>query len=183
MVNKHEQPAFRFPPSAFRFSPEHQLLLVIARRELSPAHQERLHALLEGAMDWPFLIQEANRHGLMPLLFHHLSAYAQDRVPSEPFDQLKKQFHANAENNFFAFQELAKILRAFQEKGVPVMPFKGPMLAATVYQNLALRAFVDLDILVRRDSVPESRQILESIGFRPEVLFTKWQEQQYVKVQ
>jgi hypothetical protein len=52
--------------------------------------------------------------------------------------------------------------------GIPALPYKGPLLAAIEYGNLALRSFCDLDILVRREDVLRARDLLVARGYEPE---------------
>lgn len=55
----------------------------------------------------------------------------------------------------------------FDSHGIPAIPYKGPALAVSVYQNLALRQFSDLDILVHTwDFYFSARDLLAAHGWR-----------------
>jgi hypothetical protein len=56
------------------------------------------------------------------------------------------------------------------------VPYKGPVLATSVYGNLALRQFVDLDLMIHRHDVLEAKEVLASLGYRPQYQLTRAQE-------
>jgi len=64
--------------------------------------------------------------------------------------------------------ELLNILRLFEAHHIPAIPYKGPVLAASVYGDLAwLRQFGDLDILVPKREVLRAKELLSTHGYRP----------------
>ena len=65
--------------------------------------------------------------------------------------------------------------------GIEAVPYKGPVLAACMYGNLALRQFVDLDIIVRRRDVFRASDVLQSVGYRPNFPLTRAQEAGYLR--
>jgi len=56
----------------------------------------------------------------------------------------------NAASNVFLTNKLFEILNLFKENDILALPFKGPVLAESVYGDISLRKFVDLDILVHK---------------------------------
>lgn len=49
------------------------------------------------------------------------------------------------------------------------MPFKGPALAASLYGDVALREYCDLDILIRREDVRRAIEVLLAGGYRTDL--------------
>jgi hypothetical protein len=127
-------------------------------------------------MDWEYLLRTAHAHGVAPLLYWHLDAACPEAVPEDAFDHLRGNFRANSLHNLFLTGELLRLLDVFGAHGVPAVPYKGPALAASVYGNLALRQFIDLDILVDRHDVPKAKQLLASAGYRSQYQLTRAQE-------
>ena len=163
--------------------PEIELLLCCARVVRSPETAARIKALLHESMDWEYLLRTARRHGLAPLLYWHLSATYTSTVPENAFDRLRAHFRANSLRNLFLTGELLRILNAFEACEIPAIPYKGPALAASVYGNLALREFHDLDILVHRRDVPKAREVLASIGYQARYQLTRMQEAAFLRSQ
>jgi Uncharacterised nucleotidyltransferase len=113
---------------------------------------------------------------MTPLLYWHLDAACQETVPEKAFDHLRDHFRANSLHNLSLTRELLRILNAFEAHGIPVVPYKGPSLAVSVYGNLALRQFIDLDIMVHRHDVPKTKELLASLNYRPQYRLTRAQE-------
>ena len=53
----------------------------------------------------------------------------------------------------------------FNENEVPVVAFKGPILAEAVYGDLSLREFCDLDLLIRVQDLTKAEDILLACGY------------------
>ena len=54
---------------------------------------------------------------------------------------------------------------SFNENEVPVVAFKGPILAEAVYGDLSLREFCDLDLLIRVQDLTKAEDILLACGY------------------
>ena len=72
--------------------------------------------------------------------------------------------------------ELLKIFDLLKSHGVPAIAYKGPALATAVYGDIALRQFVDLDILVRKQDVFDVKEILIRQEYNPEFILTESQK-------
>jgi hypothetical protein len=156
--------------------PEDELLLCCARTGRSPEVVARIDALLREGVNWEYLIRTAHVHGMAPLLYWHLDAAGPEAVPENAFDHLRGHFRANSLRNLFLTGELLRILNVFRAHGIPAVPYRGPALAASVYGSLALRQFIDLDIIVHRHDVQEAKELLASLGYRSQHRLTSAQE-------
>ncbi len=115
-------------------------------RGLTPAALRRAATRVA---DWTAALDAAGRHTLKPLVHWRLSRLCADAVPPEVAARLQEAFLANAARNLMAAAELRKVLGWLEAEGIPAIAFKGPTLTALVYENLALREFNDLDLLIR----------------------------------
>jgi hypothetical protein len=146
-------------------NPEAELLLCCARLQMDAANAERVRDLLRGEINWNDLISFANCHGVMPLLCRNLSCMPSEAICGHRLDQVKSHFFANAQRNLFLTRELLKILKLFESCDIPAIPYKGPVLAVSIYGDLALRQCIDLDILLRKQDVSRAAALLISQGF------------------
>jgi len=128
---------------------------------------ERLRALLRGPINWDYLFAAARWQGLTPLLYWHLNAFCPEAIPPSRMAVLSDRFRENARRNLYLTAELFRVLERLQEKGVLVIPYKGPVLAYLAYGNLALREFADLDFLVPQRDIPKAYGPLVALGYRP----------------
>ncbi|GAG91885.1 unnamed protein product, partial [marine sediment metagenome] len=84
----------------------------------------------------------------MPLLYQSLKKTCPEAVPDDTLEQLRAYFLTNAKRNLFLTGKLLRLLELLKDNGILAVPFKGPVLAESVYGDLSLRQFADLDILV-----------------------------------
>jgi hypothetical protein len=147
---------------------EVEVLVCCARTHTDAKTLDRLGVLLEQELDWDFLIRTALTHGVLPLLYSNLHQCRHVAVPRPIWDQLHNHFRANIQHSFFLTAELLKLLKLFDKHGIPGIPFKGPVLAASAYQDVTLRQFADLDILVHKKNIQEAGRLILSQGYRSE---------------
>jgi hypothetical protein len=169
--------------AATHLRPEAELLLCCAQRDAEPAVRERIENLVQGEVDWTYLLQTAADHGVAPLLYRALNATSPQAVPQDVLDQLQNRFRANGRRNVLLTGELLGLLRSLKAQGIPAVPYKGPVLAVHAYGNLALREFSDLDVLIRKDDIPRAKDIMASLGYRPEKVLFGAQEEAYLRSQ
>jgi len=161
-------------------SPEVELLLCCARTRLDSEKAARIGALLQQRLDWRHLLHIAEEHTMVPLLYWHLKGTFPEAVPEVTMNDLREHFRTNSLRNLVLTAELRRILTVFDSHGVPVIPYKGPVLAAFAYGNLTLRQFVDLDVLVHKQDIPRAKGLLASIGYRQQDLLTPTQERAFL---
>ncbi|HEX7330571.1 MAG TPA: nucleotidyltransferase family protein [Pyrinomonadaceae bacterium] len=116
-------------------------------------------------VDWEYLFLLARRHSVLPLLHLQLERHASDLVPAEKLSQLKKHYLENSARNTILIAELCRLITLFADAGIDTIPYKGPVLALFAYGNLALRRFVDLDVIVNKSDVLKAREILLTHGY------------------
>lgn len=148
------------------WKPEVEILLLCARKELTPVRSERLLELLRNGLDYNRLLWLAGYHGLVPLLYWHLNTHASETAPPLFLERLKGYFLENTKNMLEWTVILFEILEDLDKDGVFAVPYKGPALASQLYGNIALRQRGDIDIIVERRDVKSARRILEEAGFR-----------------
>ena len=162
--------------------PENELLLCCARTEASE-FSARIRALAASDVDWNYLALLAKRHSITPLLFRQLERHASPLVPADDFSKLKLQYQENAARNIVLTDELCRLISVFSEAGIEAFPYKGPALAVFAYGNLALRRFVDLDVVVRKQDVPRARDLLFADGYALSKALTPAQQELLLRTQ
>jgi hypothetical protein len=176
-------PRTRGESQAKAYSPEAELLLCCARTSKDSETASRMTALLREDIDWLRVLELARKHRMMPLLYWHLGVGAFEAIPTHFSEELRSSFHQNSLRNLQLTGELLRITRTFEAHTIPIVPYKGPVLAAMAYENLALREFNDLDILVHKQDVARARDLLISMGYRQQNRLAKAQEAAFLKTQ
>ena len=147
-----------------RAQPEMALLVACARAHVDPSHTAQVQSLLSQDLDWPRLLEFAQRQKTLPLLHQGLRPYG-DAVPQAAMQEIRRRFRANALRNLRLTQELVGVLRSLETAGVLAAAYRGPVLALDAYGDLSLRQFDDLDILLRRQDMGRATERLLSLGY------------------
>lgn len=145
---------------------EQALILECSRTEMDSAQITSVKTILETELDWDFIIKTSYQNGVLPLISANLRQHFADLIPPEIKEKLALQFQEHTQNNLFLTAKLLEIVRIFSEAEIPVLPFKGPVLAMQAYGNLSFRQFVDLDILVQPKHFDEAVQKITEHGYK-----------------
>jgi hypothetical protein len=155
---------------------EEELLLCCARTRRDEETAKQLHALLQKDIDWSYLLRLARNHWITPLLYWHLNAADERAIPRSFMDKLREDFENNCKRSRFLTVELCQIVEAFAANGLPVLPYKGAVLAQYAYGNVALRAFSDTDVLIEKRDLHTIKALLLSMGYEPSEKLDETQE-------
>ena len=161
--------------------PEIALLLSCSRATIDSKHTQRIKELSRNKIDWNCLLSLAERHGLIPILFHRLNAMCSEAVSGSILSRLENHFNANLGYNRFLTGELLRLLNVFENHGILAVPFKGPVLASSVYGDLSLRQFSDLDVMIHRQHVLKAKELLISQRYLPLLKLSPVQERAYIQ--
>lgn len=160
------------------FRAEFALLLACCAIGDHAASDADRQTLIERGIDWPRLIQLADHHGVTPLVYQALRDT--ESVPPSTLETLGNHYQHNARKNLQFTAELFRVLDCLDSHSISAIPLKGPVLAETVYGDLALRDFSDLDVLVRREHVLKAKTALGTLGYAVNTQFSEAEERAYL---
>jgi hypothetical protein len=146
-------------------NPEQELVLASIR--LDRAKDERIGKLLKQELDWAKVIQYARLHNVLPLLYHRLKALGAERVCPQEMDVLKVHYLTIIQRNLRLVHKLISVIQLLSGHKIASITFKGPALALQAYNDLSLRSFEDLDILVHKADIPQLYDLLTRSGYNP----------------
>ena len=146
--------------------PEVDLMLCCVRTCSTPQMRARVKEIATQGVDWQAFLQLVTSHGVRPLVYQSLHSACWEALPEAARQELSHFYSANSAKNRFLAGELLYILQLFEAEHILAVPFKGPVLTAVIYGDLALREFTDLDILIREPDIPKAREILSNQGYR-----------------
>lgn len=150
------------------YSAELQLLLYCARIHLNCDDIQSIQSLLVQDIDWSVLIQLSRRHGVLPLLYQNLTIAGTASIDLQALQQLRDYSQGTAFQNAVFTRALLKIVDLLAKNNIQALPFKGPLLAVSAYNNLSLRSFCDLDIIIRKKDFLKAIEVLTVQGnYRP----------------
>jgi len=79
---------------------------------------------------------------------------------------LKRQMQVDVQGNLSLTKELLRVKALFDEERIAMIPYKGPVLATSVYRDLAARPYTDLDILTHANDILPAVELLTSKGYQ-----------------
>ncbi|MFP6747889.1 MAG: nucleotidyltransferase family protein [Alphaproteobacteria bacterium] len=144
---------------------EWELLLLSAQAPFESGKRARIESLLDGPVDWEYLIETSYAHAVTPLLCRTLGLVAPNLVPPDVAEAARANLEENRSRNNLMTQELLRILAGLAGAGIPAIPFKGPVLAEHYYGDPSLRRYADLDFLVAEDAAQETLGVLRTLGY------------------
>lgn len=146
---------------------EYRLLLACAEVRTSPHVRERIATLVQQPLDWLLVSQAAQAHRVAALCYPALQELSPSAVPAEVIATFRRGAMAIAARNLRLASKLVAIVAGAERTEIPLIPYKGPVLAEMAYGSLGLREFVDLDFILPHDHLPAAWKLLEGLGYRP----------------
>lgn len=142
------------------------MVCVLVGPDRAPARLERIAAWNLSLADWNEILLLAEFHGVLPLAARNLMEL--DRaLPPEIDRALRSAQEENLRRSLWFTAELARIMQHFERWQLRAVPFKGPVLAQSLYRDAGLRSYSDLDFLISPDDFERAKQALADIGYRP----------------
>src|SRR6266849_6769565 len=130
--------------------------------------RQRLRGFLR-SVDWARLLALAEEHGVAGHLAASLRGLEEGLIPPETRQALVDRQRAQ---NFLTLRltaELFRILEQFTSEGIGALVVKGPVLAVRAYGDPAMRAYGDLDLLVRQRDIRRATELMSVAGYAPAV--------------
>jgi hypothetical protein len=158
---------------------EFALLLACCSAGAREWREAELSRLLEAGCKWSRILELGEHHGVLPLVYQSLCD-SPTSVPSEVLEELASRYDQNVRRNLRFTAELFRILDCLASAGILAIPHKGPVLAQTVYGDLALRDFSDLDVLVPREEARRAKEALRTLGYIPPSQLSAAHERAYL---
>ena len=117
--------------------------------------------------DWMWLVNQAQRHALAPLLYAALQPLAATLPAAEPAVQTLRTTYRQA--TLLGMQRTAELCRLLDALGAAVIRpavFKGAALAHTLYPSPACRLMGDIDLWVTHAEMPAAIDALAALGYQ-----------------
>ena len=116
-------------------------------------------------IDWSRFLRLARFHRIEGLVWNALSNCA-DSMPEAARYALAGHATAIAAHNLTAAADCRELLSRFQAERVPILFLKGLTVGALAYGNPALKAAIDIDLLVDPADLAKAAGLLRQCGYR-----------------
>ncbi|MCX6348417.1 MAG: nucleotidyltransferase family protein, partial [Candidatus Aureabacteria bacterium] len=143
--------------------------LLVGLSRIAPAAESlaQIRGLNPGAVNWNELAGRAVREGVSPLVYHSLRPFGAS-VPPEALNTLRTRYYGNEIRNSRLYRRIAPLIGAMDATGLRAVVTKGARLALTVYPDIGLRPFTDIDLVVHPRDWPGLEKVLASLGYAPD---------------
>jgi hypothetical protein len=116
--------------------------------------------------DWQNISELASEEGVAPLLWWRLNEQGYSSLlPQEAAKYLQSVYYDCVSTNTLLESEVSKIGAYFCEKKIPVILLKGAALSRSIYPDPGLRPMNDLDLLVRKQNLPQAVKAITALGY------------------
>jgi hypothetical protein len=141
------------------------LILECCASSLDAARVRQAVPLVGADFEWDYFERLVYRNSVTPMVSRALKGVPIPDAGREATRRIAIAAQANELRNRHLVDELTRVLAQFEATGIAALAFKGPTLAAMAYDDIALRAFADLDILVHGADMKRAVQILVADGY------------------
>jgi hypothetical protein len=118
-------------------------------------------------IDWRRIAYLADRHRVLSILYFNLRKLdLRQQLPEDICNSLRARYLQVTGGNMRLWQRLVELVDLLESRGVPVVPFKGPVLANSLYGDSALRYYQDIDLLVPQKAAVKAWAALRAAGYR-----------------
>lgn len=146
------------------FAPEELLVILVTRLFLNRVGKEEVENYLENTrIDQERLYSILAVHGVRPLFYHTLTQH-QVKIDNGAGQRLKEFYLENQARSMELAVLTSRVQTDLFQKGIQVIPFKGPAFSSRYYGNLGLRECTDVDFLARPTDITQIESYLKDSG-------------------
>ncbi len=128
---------------------------------------EGVERALASGVDWPRFDRLVKDNRVVPIAWRRLSARWGSALPGEFRRDFEPLARGLGMHLLVLARELLALVEACTREGIEALPYKGPVLAQLLYDDLAARQYRDIDLLIHARDVARARELLLSRGWRP----------------
>jgi hypothetical protein len=140
---------------------------------------DRIRQILSRPLHWERILHLVDHHRVVPQVYGALSVLSH-LVPAQQLDALRSRYRDNARKTLWFTAELVRIISHLESAGIKALPYKGPLLAKTLYGDVTQRQYSDLDVLILPADVARAKATLLELGDSCEPDLRPSEEQAYI---
>lgn len=148
-------------------SPEEKIILASVKISPDPSDLELINSEIPFVTNWEYFIDTISLRGIAPLFYIKISALSNAAlIPDFVKEKARKIYFKTMSRGMLLYAHFKEIAAAFEKENIPMIPLKGVFLAEKMYQDIALRQFSDIDLLVSPENGERCLNILKEIGYK-----------------
>jgi len=144
---------------------ENNLLLLCSQVSLDNNAKQRIKEFNLKNLNWEYLLNRSLTEGLFGFLYKSLKNSQIETPPQKEFKELERMYYQNLAKNMVILKELDSLLKYLNESHILIILLRGASFLKTIYSDIGLRYFDDIDIFIKHDHYEKIRKILKKNGF------------------
>jgi len=118
-----------------------------------------------GQQDWDYLYSVADQNCLIPIVAKSIQSNNEIEIPQNILEKIENRNLEIVASNLVKINELRNIQSQFNNENIESIILKGPGIGESLYGDISLRQFGDLDILVNKDQLKQASEIIIKNGY------------------
>jgi hypothetical protein len=152
----------------FSMQSSFQLLTTTLSAGFHPLLKQRLISMIRQASedDWRDFLALTDHHNVSNLArssFHKNELWV--RLPDSVQQTLQSRYRNTVAWSLKLGHTLEQVVPAFESTGIPIIPWKGPLLSQRLFDNIWDREYIDLDFLVPPQSQSRTAILMRELGY------------------
>ena len=158
------------PINSLKLTSEELFIIICLRSGLEGDTNDEFVKIDFSIFDWDVVYEKSEQWQITPLLYKiitknsFLSQFS--KIPDDFLQKMETKYIETVDKNKTTFGSLVKVLKVFNKSGInEIILLKGSHIAQFVYGDIGLRAMRDIDVLVRKEDLHKSVELLFQIGY------------------
>ena len=129
-------------------------------------HKKKGNIQLNNEIDWKYMLQLSKEHNVSSLVYYGLkNSNIVDNIPSDIINEFKKYTFFTASHQIRHIKNIEEVLNLFHKNNIQTVVLKG-LVVRSFYPNAEFRTMGDADIVVKKDNLEKSIDLLIGLGYK-----------------
>jgi len=147
--------------------PEEKLILACIKINPSSTEIEQINGLIALIKNWDYLTKTIIDRGIGPLLYKKIPILKNSSLPEDVKLKLQQAYYKTFSRSTILYEHFRRIATEFTSQNIPVIALKGIYLSEWLYQDIGMRQFSDIDLLVKESDASKCLSVLREMGYKP----------------
>jgi hypothetical protein len=145
---------------------ENRFLILISRVTFNKENLEELIQILNGQLEWFYIIAQSFRHKITGLIWTNMKKLdLAGYIPRAIAEPMSFYTHASRERFQIMEKEAINMLTEFAQSNISTYPLKGAVLIPELYGPEGVRISNDMDFMIRKQDVSAVNETMSRIGY------------------
>ncbi|NIP37872.1 MAG: hypothetical protein GWM89_02195 [Candidatus Dadabacteria bacterium] len=159
---------------------EQKLIIILCKLNPGTGGLSFVESAQLNSLDWSYILNFAAINGISSLIYSNITKHGNGHFSDTVINSLKAASLENSKKNLFLTSVLLEIIKELNELGIEAVPYKGPVLSKLLYDDITVREFLDLDIIVHKKHIKRVKEYLISKNYKSQFDLTDREQNYYL---